>query len=62
MDKITVEEVLKRLRAMDYQDSDELRDGSEKEYGLDYTEALEMAYDNIRDDVHHLIGVIEKRI
>ena len=51
---VDVEELLKRISAMDYQSSDELRNESEAKYGLDYEEALEMAYDNMQGDVQAL--------
>ena len=33
-----------------YQTTKQLKKGSETEYGLDYEEALEMAYENIQAD------------
>lgn len=33
-----------------YQTPDRLRRNSEKQYGLEYEEALEMAYENIQND------------
>lgn len=36
--------------AKDYQTPDEIRTGSEKQYGLDYDEALGYAYENIQSD------------
>lgn len=39
--------VLKRI-AKGYQTTEQLRRGSEKQYGLEYEEALEMAYENIQ--------------
>lgn len=35
-------------RIANYQTTEQLRKNSEKEYGLDYEEALEMAYENIK--------------
>lgn len=37
-----------RAIAKSYQTPDQLRRSAEKEYGLDYTEALEMSYENIQ--------------
>lgn len=42
-------DALKRI-ARDYQTPDQLRRGSEKEYGLDFQEALEYAYENMQND------------
>jgi hypothetical protein len=39
-----------RKIAKDYQTSEQLRRNSEKEYGLDYSEALEYAYDNLQTE------------
>ena len=39
-----------RQIARDYMSSDELRRKAEKQYGLPFEEALEMAYDNIQAD------------
>lgn len=39
---------LKRIAA--YMSPERLRRESEKRYGLDYTEALEMAYDNVQGE------------
>lgn len=39
--------VLKNI-ANGYQSTDQLRRFSEKDFGLDYTDALEMSYDNIK--------------
>ncbi|HMI01834.1 MAG TPA: hypothetical protein VK541_05085 [Pedobacter sp.] len=46
--------ILKRI-AKDYQTPDQLRKSSEKEYGLDYEEALEYAYENIQGDARDAI-------
>ena len=40
-------QTLKRI-AKDYQTTDQLRRNSESQYGLEYEEALEMAYENIQ--------------
>ncbi len=40
---------LKRI-SKDYQTADQLRRGSEKQYGLAYEEAMEMAYENIQGE------------
>lgn len=40
---------LKRI-SKDYQTTDQLRRGSEKQYGLAYEEAMEMAYENIQGE------------
>ena len=37
-----------RVIGKDYQTSDQLRRDSEKDYGLDFEDAIEMAYDNIQ--------------
>jgi hypothetical protein len=36
-----------------YQTPNQLRRGSESQYGLDYTEALEMAYENIQSEARY---------
>lgn len=41
-------DVLKRITK--YQSSDVLQRRSQKDYGLDYSEALEFAYDNVRQE------------
>jgi hypothetical protein len=33
-----------------YQTTSQIKRDSEKQYGLDYTEALEMAYENIQEE------------
>ena len=50
-------EMLKVLRHIDkgYMTTEELRKDSESEYGLDYEEALEMAYENILTDLRFAI-------
>ena len=40
---------LKRI-SKDYQTTDQLRRDSEKQYGLAYEEAMEMAYENIQGE------------
>jgi len=40
---------LKRL-AKGYQTTSQLQRGSKGDYGLDYTEALEMSYENMQND------------
>lgn len=40
---------LRRI-SKDYQKPEQLRRASEKQYGLDYEEALEMAYENIQHE------------
>lgn len=37
-----------RTISKDYQTPDQIRKSSEKEYGLDFDEAIEYAYDNIQ--------------
>lgn len=37
-------------RIMRYQTTARLRINSQKDWGLDYTEAVEMAYENIQDE------------
>lgn len=37
-------------RIMSYMTTDQLRRQAEKQYGLHYEEALEMAYENVRDE------------
>lgn len=39
-----------RKIARDYQTPDQLRKNSEKQYGLDYEESLEMAYENLQSE------------
>ena len=41
--------ILKRI-GKDYQTPDQLRKNSEKDFGLEYEEALEMAYENIQEE------------
>lgn len=41
--------------ARNYQTADQLRRGAEKEYGLDFEEALEYAYENIIYDAQRAI-------
>lgn len=43
-----LEGVLKRI--VNYQTPDQLRQSASDEYGLDYEEALEMAYENIQEE------------
>lgn len=45
---------LRRI-AKHYQTSDRLRRNAERQYGLAYEEALEMAYDNIQMDAANAI-------
>ena len=47
--------MLKALKTISksYQTPNQLRRGSEGQYGLDYTEALEMAYDNIQSEARY---------
>lgn len=47
-------DVLQRI-AKHYSTSDQLRRDSQRAYGLDYGEALEMAYDNIQAEASHAI-------
>lgn len=47
-------ETLKRI-AKNYQTPDYLRRMSERQYGLDYEEALEMAYENIQSEAAAVI-------
>lgn len=47
-------DALKRI-ARGYQTPDQLRRGSEKQYGLAYTEALEYAYENMQQDAKNAI-------
>ena len=46
-------DVLKRIAS--YDSPERLRRDSEKSYGLDYTEALEMAYDNVLQEAKNAI-------
>ena len=46
-------DALKRITQ--YQSSDHLRRGSEKEWGLPFAEALEYAYENVRDDARRAV-------
>lgn len=48
-------ETLKRI-AKNYQTPDQLRRMSERQYGLDYEEALEMAYENIQSEAAAVIN------
>lgn len=50
-------QTLKRI-SKDYQTSDQLRRNSEKQYGLEYEEALEMAYENVQEEARQAaVGV-----
>lgn len=47
----TLETFLNALvRIANYQTSEKLRQNSENDYGLDYKDALEMAYENMQED------------
>lgn len=49
--------------AKGYQSTSQLRRNSEKQYGLDYDEALEMTYENIQNDAANAVkGVKEIKI
>lgn len=52
-------EVLLKI-AKRYQSPDRLRKNSEKDYGLDYEEALEMAYENIQTDAARVVKGIKE--
>lgn len=41
--------ILKKI-SKEYQSPSQLRRGSEKQYGLEYEEALEMSYENIQSE------------
>lgn len=45
-------QTLKRI-SKDYQTPDQLRRNSEKQYGLEYGEALEMAYENVQEEARN---------
>lgn len=45
-------QTLKRI-SKDYQTPDQLRRNSEKQYGLEYEEALEMAYENVQEEARN---------
>ncbi len=46
-----------------YQKPERLRKDSEKDWGLNYTEAMEMAYENIQTDAHYAVkGVKEIKL
>ena len=47
-------DALKRI-ARGYQTPDQLRRNSERQYGLDYAEALEFAYENMQQDARNAI-------
>lgn len=47
-------DALKRI-ARGYQTPDQLRRNSERQYGLDYAEALEFAYENMQQDARTAI-------
>lgn len=47
-------EALRRI-AKDYQTPTQLRRTCERDYGLDYEDALEMAYENIRNEAKRAI-------
>lgn len=47
-------EVLKQI-ANGYMTPEKLRKDSEKEYGIDFYEALEMSYDNIQNDAQYAV-------
>lgn len=43
----------------EYQSAEKLRKDSEKDWGLDYTEALEMSYENIQTEAKFCIKSIK---
>ena len=47
-------DTLKRI-AKGYKTPDQLRRQSQKEYGLDYAEAIEMAYENLQAEASRVI-------
>lgn len=47
---------------MDYMSIEELQKSAEKEYGISYEETLEMAYENMWDDLNHLRGLLKKSL
>lgn len=52
-----------KMIAKDFGTTEWLQGNSEKEYGLEYEEALEMAYDNIQDVARQAVhGVREIKI
>ena len=53
MNELRYYEKLKRIAA--YKSPEWLQRNSEKQYGLSYVEALEMAYDNIRGEAAQVI-------
>jgi len=52
-------EVLQKI-SRKYYKSEQLKRKSEKEYGLNYEEALEMSYDNIQSEAHNACKGISK--
>lgn len=52
-------DALKRI-ARGYQSADQLRRNSERQYGLDYTEALEYAYENMQQDARNAIAGLRR--
>lgn len=52
-------EILKKI-SRKYYKSEQLKRNSEKEYGLNYEEALEMSYDNIQNEAHNACKGISK--
>ena len=57
--EIKLFDALKRIAA--YQSPDRLRRSSEKDWGLPYAEALEMAYDNIQSDAKRAVHGVRVR-
>lgn len=44
--------------ARDYQSPEELRENCESQYGLDFSDALEMSYDNIQSEAAATLATI----
>lgn len=56
MNEEKIEKIYKALkRISSYQSPESLRRNSEKNYGLDYEEALEMAYENVIEEAKFAI-------
>ena len=51
--------ILTRI-AKSYQTPKQLRRSAEKEFGLDYQEALEMSYENMQEDAKHAIKGVKR--
>lgn len=47
-------------RIIEYQDPETLRENSQKDWGLDFEEAIEMAYENIQEEARQGVQGINR--